>query len=57
MTRILVVDDEKKMVTLLKGALEHRGHEVVGVHGGQEALDQVRAAAFCKNIQLVSIRP
>jgi len=44
--RILVVDDEKKMVTLLKSALEHRGHEVVGVHGGQAALDQVRTAAF-----------
>ena len=46
MARILVVDDEKKMVTLLKSALEHRGHTVVGVHGGRDALDQVRAAPF-----------
>lgn len=46
MARILVVDDEKKMVVLLKSALEHRGHEVVGVYGGQEALDAVKAAAF-----------
>ncbi len=46
MARILVVDDEKKMVTLLKSALEHRGHDVVGVYGGQEALDEVRATAF-----------
>ena len=46
MAKILVVDDEKKMVTLLKGALEHRGHDVVGAYGGQEALDQVRASAF-----------
>jgi len=44
--RILVVDDEQKMVTLLKSALAHRGHEVVGVYGGQEALDEVRTAAF-----------
>ncbi len=46
MARILVVDDEKKMVALLKSALEHRGHTVVGVFGGQEALDEVDAAAF-----------
>ncbi|MCB1183191.1 sigma-54-dependent Fis family transcriptional regulator [bacterium] len=34
------------MVVLLKSALEHRGHEVVGVHGGAEALAQVRERAF-----------
>lgn len=39
MARVLVVDDEMKMVTLLKSALEVRGHEVFGVHGGQEAID------------------
>jgi len=44
--RILVVDDEKKMVMLLKSALEHRGHDVVGVHGGQEALQQAKESAF-----------
>jgi DNA-binding NtrC family response regulator len=46
LARILVVDDEKKMVTLLKSALEHRGHTVVGVHGGQEALDEAKSAVF-----------
>ena len=44
--RILVVDDEKKMVTLLKGALEHKGFEVEGVYGGQEALDRIATAPF-----------
>jgi len=44
--RILVVDDEQKMVTLLKSALQHRGHDVVGVHSGQKALDQAAAEAF-----------
>jgi DNA-binding NtrC family response regulator len=44
--RILVVDDEQRMVTLLKSALEHRGHEVVGVHGGAEALAAVATTVF-----------
>ena len=46
MAKILVVDDEKKMVALLKSALEHRGHEVVGAFGGQEALAAARATMF-----------
>ena len=46
MAKILVVDDEKKMVVLLKSALEHSGHEVKGVYGGQEALDCVKAEFF-----------
>ncbi|MBU8870864.1 MAG: sigma-54 dependent transcriptional regulator [Gemmatimonadales bacterium] len=46
MIRVLVVDDEKKMVALLKTALEHRGFEVVGVFGGKEALDEVAATPF-----------
>jgi two-component system response regulator HydG len=44
--RILVVDDEQKMVTLLAGALRHRGHEVTGVHGGGEALELVAREDF-----------
>ena len=39
MARILVVDDEKKMVTLLVTALRQRGHEVRGVTAGGEAVD------------------
>ncbi len=46
MAKILVVDDEKKMVTLLKSALKTRGHEVTGVSSGQEALDLVGSEAF-----------
>jgi DNA-binding NtrC family response regulator len=46
MAKILVVDDEKKMVKLLVSALETRGHEVTGVHGGQEALDLMKDQAF-----------
>ena len=38
MARILVVDDEQRMVVLLTSALRHRGHEVVGASGGGEAL-------------------
>ncbi len=44
MARVLVVDDEKKMVTLLVSALKARGHEVTGVHGGQEALALLEAS-------------
>ncbi len=39
MAKILIVDDETRTVTLLKSALKHQGHEVAGVHSGQEALD------------------
>ncbi len=46
MGRILVVDDEVKLVTLLTGALKYRGHQAVGVHRGQEALDRVAAEPF-----------
>ncbi len=46
MARILVVDDEHKMVTLLTGALKHRGHQVTGVHTGTEALDLAGREAF-----------
>ena len=46
MALILIADDEKKLVTLMTSALEHRGHEVVGVHGGQEALDEIARRDF-----------
>ena len=41
--RILVADDERKLVNLLTGALTHQGHEVAGGHGGAEALALVEA--------------
>ncbi|MBE0566388.1 MAG: sigma-54-dependent Fis family transcriptional regulator [Krumholzibacteria bacterium] len=46
MARILVVDDERKMVTLLAAALRHRGHEVTGVHGGAEALELAEGGGY-----------
>jgi DNA-binding NtrC family response regulator len=39
LARILVVDDEPRLVTLLRSALAYRGHDVVGVTTGAEALD------------------
>ena len=42
MAKILVVDDETRLVMLLKSALESQGHQVDGVHSGQDALDLVK---------------
>ncbi len=36
--KILVVDDEKKLVTILKGYLEQAGYAVVTAYDGQQAL-------------------
>jgi CheY-like chemotaxis protein len=36
---ILVVDDEKDVVTLIRFVLEKDGHTVFAAHNGQEALD------------------
>ena len=46
MARVLVVDDEQKIVTLLTSALRSRGHEVTGCGGGEEALAAVEAGHF-----------
>ncbi len=46
MAKILVVDDERSMVTLLKADLERRGHEVTGAHNGSEALAAIAQAHF-----------
>ncbi len=42
MAKILVVDDETRLVMLLKSALESQGHQVDGAHSGQDALDLVK---------------
>jgi DNA-binding NtrC family response regulator len=44
--RVLIVDDEPKLVTLLKSALAHRGHEAAGAAGGAEALSLVTDGRF-----------
>ncbi len=43
LAKILVVDDETRLVTLLKSALESQDHEVDGAFSGQEALALVKA--------------
>ncbi len=40
--KILVVDDEKKMVTVLRGYLEQAGFSVIAAYDGQEALTAFR---------------
>lgn len=42
--RILVVDDEKRMVRFIRLNLEHDGFQVISAYNGKEALDQVRSA-------------
>src|SRR5215467_1917278 len=40
--RILVVDDEPRMINFIRMNLELEGHEVVEAHNGLEALEAVR---------------
>jgi DNA-binding response OmpR family regulator len=40
--RILVVDDEPRMIGFIRLNLEHDGYQVVEAHNGVEALDRVR---------------
>jgi two-component system NtrC family response regulator len=42
--RVLVVDDEKKMTVILKGALEEEGHTVDTAISGEEALAKLKSA-------------
>jgi DNA-binding NtrC family response regulator len=43
---VLIVDDEKRMVSLLKGILEEEGYEVTGAESGQEAIDRLKRRDF-----------
>lgn len=40
--KILLVDDEKDLVEIIKIRLEHSGYEIVAAYDGQEALDKAR---------------
>ncbi|MBE0690563.1 MAG: response regulator transcription factor [Anaerolineae bacterium] len=40
--RILVVDDEPRMINFIRMNLEIEGHQVIEAHGGLEALEAVR---------------
>lgn len=42
--RILVVDDEERMVRFIRLNLEHDGFQVVEAHNGAQALDKVRSS-------------
>jgi two-component system NtrC family response regulator len=44
--KVIVVDDERKMGVILKGALEDDGHEVTTFERSREALDCFRANPF-----------
>ncbi len=46
MARVLIVDDEPKLGTLLAEALELDGHQPVRVGGGREALGRLQAGPF-----------
>ncbi|PID79107.1 hypothetical protein CSB20_11720 [bacterium DOLZORAL124_64_63] len=46
MAKVLYVDDEVRLVQLLVPALSARGHEAVGAHTGQEALDLLDQQEF-----------
>lgn len=43
MARVLVVDDEKDVVELVKFLLERDGHQVIEAFNGREALEKVAA--------------
>ena len=44
--RVLVVDDDRAVGTVLKGQLRQAGHDAVWVGSAKEALEQVEADAF-----------
>lgn len=46
MLDILLVDDEKKMVHLLKSILTEEGYRVTGVFSGAAAIEQLRQVSF-----------
>ena len=41
--KILIVDDEEKILETMKGSLEDENYEVLTARDGQEAIDKVRA--------------
>ena len=42
MTKILVVDDEKKIVEIVRAYLEREGYEVSAAYDGKSALEAVK---------------
>ena len=54
MLEVLIVDDEKKMVTLLSGILEEEGYRVTGAGEGGAAIERLQRQAF--DIVLTDLR-
>ena len=46
MARVLVVDDERDVVELVKFLLERDGHQVIEAFNGREALEKAYAERF-----------
>src|SRR5207302_10595151 len=45
-TRVLIVDDDKKLCRLIKDYLEPLGYEVMSAHTGREGLQKALAEKF-----------
>ena len=52
--RVLVVDDERSILQLLKEALTHWGYQVTTAQNGREALDALRTSVF--HVAMTDIR-
>ena len=48
-TRLLVVDDDKKLCRLIKDYLEPLGYDVVTVHTGRQGLEKALVLRDCKH--------
>ena len=46
MANVLVIDDDAQFLDILKRLLTHKGHDVVGIDNGEEALKTVRDQHF-----------
>jgi two-component system, NtrC family, response regulator PilR len=57
MSRILLVDDEPSILSVLSTLLRAEGHEVVPVLGGEKAQDVVRSESFDLMISDIRMSP
>jgi len=55
--RILVVDDQESILTLLKTILNSEGYEVITAHGGDIALELLQAESFDLMITDIEMEP
>jgi DNA-binding NtrC family response regulator len=57
MSRILVIDDEPKMTTLISSSLEEDGHDVDTAATGKEAMEKLRTDSFDLVITDIKLPP